>query len=386
MHAYRADRVFDGEQLVPGGALVLVEDGRIVGIERRGAPVPDGCDVTEFPGTTLLPGLIDAHVHLCGDSGPRALDQLAELSSDQLDDAINAALGAQLAAGVTTVRDLGDIGYAAVGSRPGPYVVASGPPLTSVGGHCAVMGGAVSGVDEIRQAVRERFERGVDVVKIMTSGGAMTPASDITACQFTMDELRAAADEAHRHGLPITAHAHALPAVELCVQAGVDGIEHCSCMTPRGLVTPPELVERIVAAGITVCPTLGRAPGAEPPPQLKAMMERAGMTWEDRLVQVAGFHRAGVQVISGSDAGINPDKPHGVLAMAVADLVEYGVPAAQALASATSAAADGIGLGRRKGRLRAGFDADLLFVAGDPMRDVTALRAVRQVVLHGVPA
>jgi imidazolonepropionase-like amidohydrolase len=115
-------------------------------------------------------------------------------------------------------------------------------------------------------------------------------------------------------------------------------------------------------------------------------MERTGMTWEGRLEQVGRLHRAGVRLISGADAGINPGKPHGVLPIAIADLVECGVPAAQALASATSAAADGIGLGARKGRLRAGFDADLLFVGGDPLRDVTALRAVRKVVLHGVPA
>jgi imidazolonepropionase-like amidohydrolase len=101
------------------------------------------------------------------------------------------------------------------------------------------MGGEVAGVDEITAAVRERADRGTDLVKVMTSGGAMSMNTDVTKCQFAVAELRAAVDEAHRLGLPITAHAHALPAVEMCVEAAVDGIEHCSCLTPNGFVTPP---------------------------------------------------------------------------------------------------------------------------------------------------
>ncbi|GAA2725194.1 amidohydrolase family protein [Cellulomonas aerilata] len=386
MHAYRADAAYDGERRLPGGALVLVEDGRIVGVEPAAAAVPDGCPVTSLPGTTLLPGLVDAHAHLCGDSGPRALDQLPELSDDQLDATIRTAGAHQLAAGVTAVRDLGDARWAVVDRHregSGPTVVASGPPLTSVQGHCWFMGGEVSGVDAVRRAVRERYERGADVVKVMASGGAMTTTTDVLACQFTSEELRAACDEAHRWGLPVTAHAHALAAVEQVVDAGVDGIEHCSCFTAAGFRTPPQLAERIAAAGIAVCPTLGRNLDAPPPPQVLAVMARTGMTWEARLAQVAELHRAGVTLVSGGDSGISPGKPHGVMPVAVSDLVQCGVPPSAALASATSAAADACGLGHRTGRLRAGLDADLLLVTGDPMLDVDALRAVALVVSRG---
>ncbi len=387
---YRADLAFDGEKAVPGGALVLVEDGVIIGVEPGGAPAPDGCEVTYLPGTTMLPGLIDTHSHLCGNSDPDALDRLPDLSSDELDVAIEAALAAQLANGVTAVRDLGDRQWAVVDrhrQRPdGPTVVGSGPPITSVGGHCAVMGGEASGVDELRRAVRERADRGADLVKIMTSGVVMTPTTDIRACQFTMEEVRAVVDEAHRLGLAVTAHAHALTAVQQCVAAGVDGIEHCSCVGEHGMRTPPQLAAAIAAAGILVCPTLGHdltRSGGQPPPQMKAMMERTGVTVEGRLAQVGDLYRGGVTLISGADSGINPVKAHGTLPLAVIELVDCGVPATTALASATSLAAHACGLTSRTGRLRAGLHADLLLVGGDPTTDITAIRDVRTVVSRG---
>jgi imidazolonepropionase-like amidohydrolase len=306
---------------------------------------------------------------------------------------VDAALAAELAAGVTTVRDLGDKDWAVLGHRggPGPTIVASGPPITSSGGHCWSMGGAVSGVDggragALRAAVRERAERGADVVKVMASGGAMTVTTDVLACQFTLAELRAAVDEAHRLGLPLTAHAHALPAVEMVVAAGVDGIEHCTCIAPDGLRCPPELVERIAAAGIVVGPTLGRAAGAQPPPQVLVVMARTGLTYEARQAQVLQLYRAGVTLVGGSDSGINPGKPHGVAREAVVDLVESGVPPVAALAASTSVAARACGLAGRTGRLRAGLDADLLLVGGDPTADPTALRDLRLVVSRGTPA
>jgi imidazolonepropionase-like amidohydrolase len=387
---YRADVAFDGEKAVPGGVLVLVEDGVIIGVEPGSAPAPDGCEVTYLPGTTVLPGLIDAHTHLCGNSGPDALDRLPGMSSDELDVAIEAALAAQLAKGVTAVRDLGDRQWAVVDrhrQRPdGPTVVASGPPITSVGGHCALMGGEARGVDELRRAVRERADRGADLVKIMTSGGVMTPTTDIRACQFTVEEVRAVVDEAHRLGLAVTAHAHALTAVQQCVAAGVDGIEHCSCVGEQGIHAPPELAAAIAAAGILVCPTLGHDLtrwGGEPPPQMKAVMQRIGFTMEGRLAQVGDLYRGGVTLISGVDSGISPVKAHGILPEAVIELVECGVPATIALASATGLAARACGLTGRTGRLRAGLQADLLLVGGDPTTDITAIRDVRTVVSRG---
>ncbi|MDQ4037535.1 MAG: amidohydrolase family protein [Actinomycetota bacterium] len=390
MRGYRADRAFDGERVIAGGALVLVEGSQITAVESGSAPSPAGCEVTHLPGTTLLPGLIDTHVHLCGDDSPRALDQFFELSPDALEAIITAALRAQLAAGVTSVRDLGDYQWAVVDrpragaeGHPEPTIVASGPPITIDKGHCWSMGGAAFGIEGLRRAVRDRAERGADVVKIMTSGGAMTVGTDVLACQFSLAELRVVVETAHSVGLAVTAHAHALPAVEQCVAAGVDGIEHCSCLTPTGFRTPPALTARLAEADIVVCPTLGRALGSQPPPQVQALMERTGATWESRLEQVAELYRAGVILVSGADSGISPGKPHGVAPEAVIDLLACGVPTDVALTSATSLAAQACGLADRTGRLRAGLDADLLIVDGDATEDITALRNVRTVVSRG---
>ena len=209
MLAVRAHHAFDGEKVRPGGAVVLVERGRIVGVEPIGFTPPDGCEVVDSDGT-VLPGLINAHVHLCGDSRDGALERLPEFTPAHLEEVITTALHDQLASGVTTVRDLGDPHWSVVDRRDAPragepHIVASGPPITSVGGHCWMMGGEVAGVDALRAAVRERAERRVDVVKIMASGGNMTPGTDVAACQFTLQELRAVVDESHRVGLRVTA-------------------------------------------------------------------------------------------------------------------------------------------------------------------------------------
>jgi imidazolonepropionase-like amidohydrolase len=387
VHGYRAQRAFDGERALPEGALVFVDAGTIVGVEPATAAAPAGCPVTDLGAATLLPGLVDVHVHLCADGGPRALDQLADLDADQVDAIVSRSLDQHLQAGVTTVRDLGDAHWAVVdrhrGSGTGPTVVAAGPPITKVRGHCWWLGGEVAGVEQLRRAVRERADHGVDVVKVMASGGIMSPGTDVLACQFTLDELRAVVDEAHALGLPVTAHAHPLAAVEACAAAGVDGIEHCSCAIEGGFAVPPALAGRLVAAGTDVCPTLGRAPGVPAPPQVVAMMARTGMTWERRLAEVSALLRAGIPMVSGTDGGISPAKPHGILAEAVIDLAVCGAPAVESLASATSAAARACGLGDRTGRLSAGRDADLIAVPGDPLADVTALRDVRLVVSRG---
>jgi imidazolonepropionase-like amidohydrolase len=200
-----------------------------------------------------------------------------------------------------------------------------------------------------------------------------------------VDDLRVLVDAAHAAGLPITAHAHAIAAVEQSVAAGVDGIEHGSCLTPTGFRTPPALAAAVAESGIALCPTLGRLPGVDPPPQVQAIMERTNTTWEERLAQVADLHRAGVRLISGADAGINRAKPHGVLPWAIVDLVGIGLTPTHALASATGLAADACGLTDRTGRLRTGLDADLLIVDGDLTADIAAITRAHTVVARGEP-
>ncbi|HEV7979229.1 amidohydrolase family protein [Amycolatopsis sp.] len=394
MLALRAARGFDGEQMLADGVTVLVDDGRIVGVESGWPEVGERWQVLEFAGATVLPGLIDTHVHLGGDSENGALERLAEYPGEKLDAVIEAGLRRHVAAGVTTVRDLGDRRWSVLGWRERrrvgevgfacPTIVASGPPVTSVGGHCWSMGGAVEGAGELIAAVGERAGRGVDVVKVMASGGNATPGTDVMSCQFSLDELKLVVAEGHRLGLPVTAHAHGLTAVEQAIAAGVDGIEHCSCVTETGVEMSDALLGSLADSRILVCPTLGKTPGAAPPPVVVEMMRRTGMTWEARLRLIGRMYEHGVRLVSGTDGGISTGKPHGILPFAIADLVGGGVPVAAALASATSEAASACGLGDRKGRLRPGWDADLLVTDGDPAVDIAALGRVRAVAVGGV--
>lgn len=386
----RAARAFDGERVVPEPVSVFVADGRIVGVEPGAAPVPDGWRSVEHPTATVLPGLFDLHSHLGGDSRDGALDRLPDYSPDELDAVIDDSLRRELAAGVTVVRDLGDRDWSVLRRRdrvvdglPAPAILAAGPPITSAKGHCWRFGSEAVGADQLRATVRERAERGADVVKVMASGGTMTPGTDVMRCQFTLAELRLIVDEAHAAGLPVTVHAHNLPAVEQALAAHADGIEHCTCLTDRGVEISDDLLHRLAARRVAVCPTLGTDPDALPPPAVRQLLEHFGATREVRLAHAARAHRAGVRIVSGADSGISAAKPHGSLPVAIADLVAGGVPAAEALASATSVAADAVGLGGRKGRLRAGHDADLLLCDGDPLDRIETLTAVTAVMIGG---
>lgn len=393
MLAVRAMRAFDGVAAIPGGATVFVEDGTIAGVEAFGIPLPDGCEEITFDQHTLLPGLIDMHVHLGGDGHVGALDRLAGYDDEQLDAVITQSMQAQLAAGVTTVRDVGDRRWSVVDWRdriaagkvpfPVPTIVASGPPITCKQGHCWSMGGEAEGLEGLQRAVRDRAERRVDVIKIMASGGALTPGTDILSCQFSVDEIRAVVESAHAAGIPVTSHAHGLPAVERSVEAGVDGIEHCGCLTESGPSASDALLESFVAGNIAVCPTLGMVPGFTPPPHTQALFDRIGATMEARLEKVGKMMRFGVRIVSGVDSGITDSKPHGIVALAVADLVEAGASNPDAIATATSIAARTAGLADRKGSLARGHDADLLVVDGDPLTDIGNLTRVRAVFSNG---
>ncbi len=389
MFAIRAAWLFDGvgSRLVERPA-VLVEEGRIVAVH-SGAPVPADLEVADFGQATLLPGLIDAHVHLAFDASPDPVGRLATTTDDELLAGMRAAAHTAVQAGITTVRDLGDRGYLAVRLRDelagdpsaGPEVLAAGPPITTANGHCWYLGGQADGIDALRAAVRERAERGVDVIKVMASGGELTPGTHSHTAQYTVDELRAVVDEAHRYGLPVTAHAHAVTGIANAVSARTDMIEHCSFFTEDGVRADPALIAAMAAAGLTVSATLGSLPGLLPPPHIAA---RVIARLPAIIAAFGQLRAAGVPLVCSSDAGIGPAKPHDVLPHGAAMLVEAGGFApVEALRAVTSTAAHACRVGGHKGHLAPGFDADLLVVDGDPLTDITALRSVVAVFRAG---
>ena len=393
--AIRAAHAFDGTRFLPGGATVLLDGDRIVGVETGRVEVSDGVEVTEHAGT-VLPGLIDCHTHLVADATYGALERAAAMSDEAIDTVIADSLHAHVVAGVTTVRDLGDRGFCTLTfrDRPGlPRVVAAGPPLTTSGGHCHFLGGVMDG--DVRAAVAEHAERGVDVIKVMASGGFATPGSDQLGAQFTVAQLAAVVDEAHAAGLPVVAHAHSLLSMQNALAAGVDGIEHFSGLTSGGARIDDEVLDEAARRHVYVDLTMGNdrdlhASMPAPPPPIAELMARLGVISFDQLYAsqfavLTRLRQHGVAVITGVDSGMGPPKRHGNAWRTVGELMEGGYPVEEALAAATAQAAAACGLAGQTGRLAAGYAADILVTDGDLAQDISLLSRPRQVLVRGTP-
>jgi len=380
--ALRAAWLFDGTGSTMISDPVVVIDGATIVAVNSGVSAPASSTVIDLAGATLMPGLIDTHVHLAFDASTDPVGRLAGRQEAEIVAAMMRAGQAALRGGVTTVRDLGDPHYLSLGLRgaPGmPAIVAAGPPITTPGGHCHFLGGAaVPTVPGVRAAVREHVEHGVDVIKIMASGGQLTPGTHQHLTQFPPEVLRAAVEEAHRHGLHVTAHAHAVGAIADALAAGVDGIEHVSFWTEDGIAAPGELISLIADRRTVVGATIGMVPvaGLAPPPEVARRVPAM-------VANTRRLHEAGALVVAGTDAGIGPVKPHDVVRHAPSMLRQLGFSQAAALRAVTSVAAGVCGLGHRKGRIAPGFDADILAVDGDPVADPEALHRIRAVYARG---
>lgn len=352
--------------------MVLVEQDRVVAVDTSAAGPPEDAEVLDFGDATIMPGLVDAHIHLAFDAGLDPLGRLPGVDDEQLLKEMQSAARQALVAGITTVRDLGDRGFLAVQVKEmvaadpllGADVVPAGPPLTPPHGHCWSLGGVVAEPD-IQAAVREHARRDAAVIKVMVTGGEMTPGTDPCSCQFSLSALREAADEAHRQGLPITGHAHGAAGIVAAIEAGFDGIEHASFATPDGPRADPAVLEQLAASGITVSVLAGLRQGTVIPAEVARIID---MNQQVRLDMVT----AGVRVIPGPDGGIGPHKPHDVLPQALIKLREV-MATRDILAATTSRAAQACALGSSKGRLAPGCDADVLIAAGDLELDLAAV-------------
>lgn len=387
-----ADRLWDGLAHAVHEGWALVVDGPVIVAagprEELSAarPANEVAEVVDLGDVTVLPGLIDIHQHLCFDASDDPVGHLAARSDDAVLDAMRAAASRALAAGITTVRDLGDRGYLALTLRdrirddlePGPRILAAGPPLTVTGGHCWYLGGEADGPDGLRAAVRDRAARGVDLVKVMVTGGFLTPTGGAPyESQYTLEELRAIVDEARRWGLPVAAHAHGGQGIVDALRAGVDSIEHCSFVGADGIEPPPGALEALARSGVTISLTAAMVSGPAPPPEMLKLRDAI-------VANVRELRRLGAQLVLSSDAGIAPNKPHDALPCGVEGFAALvGLMPHEVLAQVTSGAARACGLGGVTGTLEAGRDADLLAVAGNPLEDLSAITAVRAVYARG---
>ena len=376
-----APRVMTGDQTVTDGALVIGEDvldwvGPAGALPAEYAALPR----TDYPGATIMPGLIDSHVHLAFDGGPNPSARMrSETDEQQLVLMLHSARNL-LGVGVTTARDLGARAYldvvvrdaVAAGLARGPRMLVAARPITVTGGHCWFMGGEADSDDELRRMVRTHHKRGADLIKVMSTGGFMTTGSAPWYAQFTRAQLAVVVEEAGRVDKPVAAHAHGIEGIHRAVEAGVTTLEHCSFVTETNERRFDEpLAARIAERGIFVCPTINvNAP---------YVAELTGIVVGEHL---KAMHEMGVRLIAGTDAGID-NTPHHQYVGGLEYLVTLGFRPADVLAMATTEAAAALGVDAITGRLAPGFDADVIVVDGDPSTDIAALGKLQRVIARG---
>jgi imidazolonepropionase-like amidohydrolase len=379
--------LIDGTGAAPvSGRAVVVRDGRIHAVvpERE---APSG-KTLRLDGLTLLPGLINCHVHLC--FGGEADPGTAMVKEAFAATVIKAAMRARqtVEAGVTTVRDLGGRDYAELsvrdavrsGTIPGPRVLCAGKGICITGGHgWQLIGREADGPDEVRKAVREQLRAGADVIKIFATGGVMTPGVDPNSAQLTLDEVAAAIEEARKAGRRTAAHAQGSDGIANCLQGGITTIEH-------GIFLTEALCRRMARDGVALVPTLiaphaivegGVAAGI---PEFAVRKSLAVRERHSESFQMA--LRLGVPIAAGTDAG-TPLNPHGSLVPELELMVKGGLAPLAAIVSATATAARVLGLEAETGRIAPGLAADLLAVAGNPAERIQALDDVRLVLAGG---
>ena len=384
MHAVRAPGPSTGRRSATAGRTVVVEDGRILGVETVDHPLPDGCPVTTYEGT-LLPGLVEAHTHLVTDSGPAALDRVAGYTAEDPRPSSPGpcATTSPPASRRSATWATGDYCVVRRRDRQAPRPARAHDRRVRAAAHQPWAATATSWAARspapatIERAVAERVERGVDVVKVMASGGVNTPGQRRPAQPVHDAELTLLVDLAHAAGLPVTAHAHATAAVEQAIAAGVDGIEHCSCDTDGGDGPGRRRHDRgagPAAESWSARPSAWTRSGHDRTTAVGAGDDGAGghTTMRDFCAtgwpSSARLHRSGVRLVSGLDSGISPGKPTAWSATRSASWWRRA-DGRRGGRDRDVGRGGGDRPGRAQGAARDGQDADLLVVDGDLAAD-----------------
>jgi len=378
-------RLFAGTDAgVREAAAVLVEDGRIERVGAASDATPEGARVVDLEGRTLMPGLVDAHVHVKSDdlSPERGAEPPWPGTSKHF---VAAGLRDMLRMGLTTVRDVGSYGDDVVEARQamrygafrGPRLLTCGRIVSATGPGGRFFDGMyreADGPDDVRRAVREQLRRGADFIKVMTTGARSVELEDPDPAQLTGEEIGTLVDEAHRMGCRVAAHAEGMAGTELAIEHGIDTIEHGMYLHRR-----PELLEQMARRGQFLVPTLScfyGVAGMDDPAAPGAPAE----TWSPLLVELAEYNleqadrtlraarAAGVRIAMGYDWA-----PLGGNAIEIVRMVRHGLTTREALVAATATAADALGLAGHVGTVEPGKLADLLVIDGDPLDDCELL-------------
>ena len=375
----------DGPVIIGDGriiehATVLVQNGKIVKVTEGNVNIPQDAQKITIDGMTLLPGFIDSHIHICLDGSP---DPVSTMTAEtQTETVLKAAAAARqtLLAGVTTIRDMGgkdgiDLGLRqAIGSGliPGPRMQVSGQVICMTGGHGWQIGLEANGPDEVRKAARQQIKVGADIVKLMATGGVMTPGVQPGSEQLTEDEMRAGVEEAHKAGKKTATHAMGTQGILNALRAGIDSIEH-------GVYLNEEAVSIMVAKQVPYIPTISALYHIETKGVEAGIpdfaVKKTLMVKPHHLESIRMAREAGVLVAAGTDAG-TPFNLHGANLREIKLLVDYGgfSPMA-AIEAGTRVSAQVLGLENDLGTIEEGKIADLILVAGNPLENIDILLA-----------
>ena len=373
---------------------IIVVDNKIAAIAPTAStPAQPGDKEIDLRGLTVMPGLIDVHVHLTMDNN---FDPYFELITTPVKAALHGVSNARvtLEAGFTSVRNVGAGGYADVALRdeidagriPGPHMQVSGPPLSITGGHCddnllpfeyhTTADGVADGIAEVQKKVRQNIKYGADVIKICATGGVLSKGDDPQASQYTLDEMKAIVADAHRLGRRVAAHAHGAQGITWASEAGVDSIEHGSYMDDEGIAMMKKQGTYFVPTAYLI--DWMQQYGKLPVFYAQKMRDVSAVEKVNAKRAIA----AGVKVALGTDAAVYP---HGLNAHELDVYVnQFGMSPLAALQTGTLNAADLMGWSDRTGVLEPGKWADIIAVKGDPLHDVTLLQHVQFVMKSGV--
>jgi len=399
-----AGRLFDAtHDTVRENVVIVVEDERIKSIASAAdLKIPPGSKVIDLSQATVLPGLIDCHTHL--DSRADRYNEVYRFKDTPFSHAFAAVVNARktLEAGFTSVRDVGSDPFLAVDLRnsineglvAGPRIVASGPGISITGGHGDLNNFSpqtrvmmfpeerdfkiADSVDQVRHVIRAQEKYGVDVIKILATGGVLSKGDSPGSPQFTLEELKAAAETAHMGGRKIAAHAHSTEGIKNAILAGIDSIEHASLIDDEGIRLAKEHGTYLVMDIYNDDYILNDAPKWGLPTENLEKERMVGRLQRENFRKAV---QAGVKMAFGTDAGVYP---HGDNARQFFYMVKFGMTPAQAIRAATSSAADLIGRAQNVGTIEAGKYADIIAVNADPLADVRALEHVDFVMKGGV--